>query len=43
LGYERWTFQIPDPTQRGEAADPDGDGALNLLEYATGTDATNKG
>jgi hypothetical protein len=41
-GYERWSFQIPDPTQRGETADPDSDGGLNLLEYATGTDPTNK-
>ena len=35
-GYERWSFQIPDPTQRGANADPDGDGALNLLEYRHG-------
>ena len=42
LGYEQWSFQIPDPAQRGDTADPDGDGAFNLLEYATGTDPTNK-
>ena len=40
--YERWSFQIADPTQRGDTADPDGDGALNLFEYATGTNPTNK-
>ena len=41
-GYERWSFQIPDPALRGDTTDPDGDGALNLLEYSTGTDPTNK-
>ena len=40
--YERWSFRIADAAQRGDTADPDGDGALNLLEYATGTDPTNK-
>ena len=39
--YERWSFQVADPTQRGDGADPDGDGALNLYEYATGTNPTN--
>jgi hypothetical protein len=41
-GYEQWSFQIPDPGQRGPTADPDGDGAPNLLEYAMGTNPTNK-
>jgi hypothetical protein len=41
-GYERWSFQIADPTQRGDTADPDGDGGFNLLEYASGTNPTNK-
>ena len=41
-GYERWSFQIADPVQRGDTADPDGDGGHNLFEYATGTNPTNK-
>jgi hypothetical protein len=39
--YERWSFQVADPAQRGYTADPDNDGALNLLEYANGTSPTN--
>jgi hypothetical protein len=41
-GYERWSFQIADPTQRGDTTDADGDGGPNLLEYATATSPTNK-
>ena len=40
--YERWSFQIADPAQRGETADLDADGGLNLFEYATGTGPTNR-
>ena len=40
--YERWSFEIADPVQRGYTADPDADGAPNLLEYAMGTNPTNK-
>ena len=40
--YERWSFQIADPTQRGYMADPDNDGAPNLLEYASGSNPTNQ-
>ena len=39
--YEQWAQSIPNPAQRGEQADPDGDGYANLLEYSQGTDATN--
>ena len=41
-GYERWSFRIADPVQRGDTADPDGDGVANLVEYATATNPTNK-
>ncbi len=40
--YERWSFQIADPTFRPNSADPDGDGVANLMEYAMGTNPTNK-
>ena len=39
--YETWAQSIPNPAERGEQADPDGDGYANLLEYSQGTDATN--
>jgi fibronectin-binding autotransporter adhesin len=39
--YEQWAQSIPNPAERGEQADPDGDGYANLLEYSQGTDATN--
>ena len=39
--YDLWAQSILDPGQRGEQADPDGDGYANLLEYSQGTDATN--
>ena len=39
--YEQWAQAIPNPAERGEQADPDGDGYANLLEYSQGTDATN--
>lgn len=39
--YERWSFQIPDPTLRPNTADADGDGVANLMEYAMGTSPTN--
>jgi hypothetical protein len=40
--YERWSFQIADATQRGDVIDTDGDGQPNLIEYAMGTNPTNK-
>ncbi len=40
--YERWSFQIADPTLRADAADADGDGVANLTEYAMGTSPTNR-
>jgi hypothetical protein len=40
--YERWSFQIADPTQRMDAGDADADGVANLIEYAMGTSPTNK-
>ena len=39
--YERWSFQIPDATQRDDSADADGDGVANLVEYAMATNPTN--
>jgi hypothetical protein len=39
--YEGWSFLIADPAQRGPSSDPDGDGAPNLVEYATATDPAN--
>lgn len=39
--YERWSFQIPDPSQRGDTADADNDGVANLVEYAMATNPTN--
>jgi fibronectin-binding autotransporter adhesin len=39
--YEQWAESILNPAERGEQADPDGDGYANLLEYSQGTDATN--
>ena len=44
LSYDAWRAkyfsanELADPTVSGEAADPDGDGVVNLLEYAHGTD-----
>lgn len=36
-----YSLQIPDVDQRGYHDDPDGDGYVNLLEFATGGDPTN--
>ena len=38
--YAVWSAQISDPSQRGRAADPDGDGFTNLQEYLFGTSPT---
>lgn len=44
LSYDAWRAQhfseseLADPTLSGDAADPDGDGLPNLLEYASGGD-----
>ena len=39
--YDLWAAAIPNPAQRGDQEDPDGDGFANLWEYSQGTDATN--
>lgn len=35
--YETWSLIIPNPADRGRAADPDGDGFTNLQEFLFGT------
>lgn len=39
--YDLWAAAIPNPAQRGDQEDPDGDGYANLWEYSQGTDPTN--
>ena len=39
--YEQWAQQIPNPADRADLADPDGDGLVNLWEYSQGSDPTN--
>jgi len=41
--YENWAQSIPNPADRGDQADPDGDGYVNLWEYSQGSDPTNSG
>lgn len=40
-GFDLYAQQITNAADRGYAADPDGDGYVNLLEYATGGSPTN--
>lgn len=40
-GYDLFAAQVTNPSARGYADDPDGDGYANLLEYATGASPTN--
>jgi autotransporter-associated beta strand protein len=40
-GYDLASLIITNPADRGFAADPDGDGYANLLEYVTGASMTN--
>jgi hypothetical protein len=38
--HDQWWPGITDPAVIGDLADPDGDGASNLFEYATGSNPT---
>lgn len=40
-GFDAFALQIGDTAQRQDGDDPDGDGYVNLLEYATGGSPTN--
>ncbi len=41
--YDLWALAIPNPADRGDQEDPDGDGYVNLWEYSQGSDPTNSG